>query len=89
LTASFHSTDCRPCFGFSGTSRTSTFPPSFRLKLAAKDAGLVTESALLRGLDLPVLQAIAVRLGEGTTEHGDEDFSATYANQVLPRVREN
>lgn len=54
------------------------FEPSFRLKLAAKDAYLVTESALLHALDLPVFEAIATRLGDGATEHGDEDFSATY-----------
>jgi 3-hydroxyisobutyrate dehydrogenase len=54
------------------------FSPSFRLELAAKDAGLVTESALLHGLDLPVFEAVAERLGEGAVAHGDEDLSATY-----------
>jgi 3-hydroxyisobutyrate dehydrogenase len=54
------------------------FSPSFRLKLAAKDAGLVTESALMHSLDLPVFNAIAERLDEGAVQHGDEDFSATY-----------
>jgi 3-hydroxyisobutyrate dehydrogenase len=54
------------------------FSPSFRLNLAAKDAELVTDSALLHGLDLPLFEAIAMRLGEGTAEHGDDDFSATY-----------
>lgn len=54
------------------------FTPSFRLKLAAKDANLVGESAVQHGLDLPVLDAIAERLSEGAMEHGDEDVSATY-----------
>jgi len=54
------------------------FAPSFRLGLAAKDAGLVTESALLHGLDLPVFEALAERLGAGVAEHGDQDIRATY-----------
>jgi 3-hydroxyisobutyrate dehydrogenase len=54
------------------------FTPSFRLKLAAKDASLVGESAVQHGLDLPVLEAIAERLSEAVMEHGDEDISATY-----------
>ncbi len=54
------------------------FAPSFRLTLAAKDAGLVSRSAREHGLDLPLLDLVARRLGEGTAEHGDKDFSATY-----------
>jgi len=54
------------------------FAPSFRLTLAAKDAGLVSRSAREHGLDLPLLDLIARRLNEGTAEHGDKDFSATY-----------
>jgi 3-hydroxyisobutyrate dehydrogenase len=54
------------------------FAPSFRLKLAAKDAGLVRDAAWQRGLDLPLLELIADRLGEGTGEHGEKDVSATY-----------
>ena len=30
-----------------------------------------------RGLDLPLFELIADRLGEGTEEHGDKDVSAT------------
>ncbi len=41
------------------------FSPSFRLKLAAKDASLVGESALQHGLDRPVFATIAERLSEG------------------------
>jgi 3-hydroxyisobutyrate dehydrogenase len=54
------------------------FTPSFRLKLAAKDASLVADSAQRHGLDLPLMTAIEQRLNEGAQQHGDEDFSATY-----------
>jgi 3-hydroxyisobutyrate dehydrogenase len=61
------------------------FDPSFALRLAAKDAGLVRESADARGLELPVLEAIRRRLGEGVAEHGDEDMSATFLTSA-PRT---
>jgi 3-hydroxyisobutyrate dehydrogenase len=54
------------------------FEPAFRLGLAAKDARLVAESAERRGLDLPVLSAIAQRMTAGAEEHGDKDMAATY-----------
>jgi len=54
------------------------FTPAFRLTLAAKDANLVRVAAESRGLDLPVLEAIAQRLAESAKEHGEKDFSATY-----------
>ena len=54
------------------------FTPSFRLKLAAKDASLVADAARRHGLDLPLLTTIEQRLNEGAREHGDDDFSATY-----------
>ena len=54
------------------------FTPSFRLKLAAKDAGLVTDAAWHHGLSLPVLEAIARRLSQAAAGHGDQDISATY-----------
>ena len=53
------------------------FAPSFRLTLAAKDADLVSQAAQRRGMDLPLLDLVARRLGEGGAEHGDEDFCAT------------
>jgi len=43
-----------------------------------QDAGLVGDSAWQHGLDLPLLELVARRLGEGAREHGDKDFSATY-----------
>lgn len=54
------------------------FEPSFRLALAAKDAGLVEESAERHGLDLPLARIIHQRLAQGAAEHGDADMAATY-----------
>jgi 3-hydroxyisobutyrate dehydrogenase-like beta-hydroxyacid dehydrogenase len=54
------------------------FTPSFRLRLAAKDAVLVGDSAWQHGLDLPLFELLARRLGAAVAEHGDEDVSATY-----------
>jgi 3-hydroxyisobutyrate dehydrogenase len=54
------------------------FTPAFRLSLAAKDAGLVADAAWQHGLELPLFEVIARRLGQGTAEHGDQDVSATY-----------
>jgi 3-hydroxyisobutyrate dehydrogenase len=54
------------------------FEPSFRLRLAAKDAGLVEDAIDRHGLDLPMVSAIRRRLDEGVHEHGDKDMSATY-----------
>lgn len=54
------------------------FTPSFRLRLAAKDAGLITDAAWQHGLDLPLFDLLARRLGQAAAEHGDEDISATY-----------
>jgi 3-hydroxyisobutyrate dehydrogenase len=55
-----------------------SFEPSFRLALAAKDAGLVQAAAERHGLNLPMLRAIRERFDEGADEHGDLDLSATY-----------
>jgi 3-hydroxyisobutyrate dehydrogenase len=54
------------------------FKPSFRLRLAAKDAGLSAELAQHHNLDLPLIAAISARLAEGVPLHGDEDLAATY-----------
>jgi 3-hydroxyisobutyrate dehydrogenase len=54
------------------------FEPMFSLKLAAKDAGLVEESARRHHLDLPMFAAIRRRMAEGAKEHGEKDMSATY-----------
>jgi 3-hydroxyisobutyrate dehydrogenase len=54
------------------------FEPSFKLSLAAKDAGLIQEACDRYGLELPILAAIERRLLEGAAEHGDRDMAATY-----------
>jgi 3-hydroxyisobutyrate dehydrogenase len=54
------------------------FEPSFRLRLAAKDAGLVVDAMDLHGLDLPLVTAIRDRLAQGVSEHGEKDMAATY-----------
>ena len=54
------------------------FEPSFRLRLAAKDAGLVADAIDLHGLDLPLVIAIRDRLEQGIPEHGDKDMAATF-----------
>jgi 3-hydroxyisobutyrate dehydrogenase len=54
------------------------FEPSFALRLAAKDAGLVEQSLDRRGLDLPLPRTIRERLDQAARDHGDEDVSATY-----------
>ena len=54
------------------------FEPSFRLALAAKDAGLAEAAAADLGLDLPLVAAIRRRFDAASVEHGDKDMSATF-----------
>jgi len=54
------------------------FTPSFRLSLAAKDAGLALAAAEDAGLELPMLAAIRERMAAVAAEHGDEDLAAVY-----------
>ncbi len=54
------------------------FDPMFKLALAAKDAGLITESAAEHGLDLPLFAAIRDRMLAGADGHGEEDMIATW-----------
>lgn len=54
------------------------FTPSFRLSLAAKDAGLALEAAAEAGLELPMLAAIRERMVAVARDHGDEDLAAVY-----------
>ncbi len=54
------------------------FTPSFRLSLAAKDAGLALEAAEEAGLELPMLAAIRERMAAVAEKHGDEDLAAVY-----------
>jgi 3-hydroxyisobutyrate dehydrogenase len=62
-----------------------SFEPSFRLALAAKDTDLAVRAARDAGLKLPMLEAIAVRLGEGARAHGEEDLAATYLTSSTAR----
>src|SRR5437763_10680890 len=50
------------------------FEPAFRLALAAKDAGLVEESAKSHNLDLPLFSVISQRMSEGAKHHPDDDM---------------
>jgi 3-hydroxyisobutyrate dehydrogenase len=59
------------------------FEPSFRLRLAAKDAGLVVDAVDLHGLDLPLVTAIRDRLEQGIPEHGEKDMAATYLTSTM------
>lgn len=58
------------------------FDPSFRLELAAKDAGLAAELAEQHGLDLPLIVTISERLAEGAARHGEDDMAATYLTSL-------
>lgn len=54
------------------------FTPSFRLELAAKDAGLAVDAAEEAGLELPMLAAVHERMVHASHAHGEEDLSAVY-----------
>ena len=55
------------------------FPPSFELKLAAKDARLCVEAAERAGLDLPLQRVVAERMAAGVEAgYGEEDMAAVF-----------
>ncbi len=55
------------------------FAPSFTLRMARKDVGLILEAARNAGLELALAQATDERLGRAIElGHGEEDVSATY-----------
>ncbi len=60
------------------------FDPSFKLALAAKDAGLAQQAIERYDLDLPLLELVRERLRQGAEEHGDEDLAATYLTSASP-----
>jgi 3-hydroxyisobutyrate dehydrogenase len=62
------------------------YTPSFRLALAAKDAGLAADAAKDAGLDLPMLEAIHKRMAEAARDHGNEDMAATFLASRPPPV---
>jgi 3-hydroxyisobutyrate dehydrogenase len=56
------------------------FPPSFALRLAAKDADLVIDAASRHGLDLPLIRTVAAQMHRAEElGHGDDDVAATFA----------
>ena len=68
-----------PYFRMKGTAiLEGNFEPMFRLALAAKDAGLVEDSARRHDLNLPLFSTIKERMLEGAEEHGDKDMCATW-----------
>jgi 3-hydroxyisobutyrate dehydrogenase len=54
------------------------FEPMFSLKLAAKDAGLIEESAERHGIEVPLFSTVRSQMSKAAKDHGDEDMSATY-----------
>jgi 3-hydroxyisobutyrate dehydrogenase len=62
------------------------FEPMFRLKLAAKDAGLIEESAERHGVEVPLFSVIREQMSRAAQEHGDEDMAATYFASAPARV---
>ena len=64
-----------------------SFDPSFSLKLAAKDAGLVAEAAAAAGLELPLPRVIREQMEKAIEAgHGDEDMAATFLASCLERA---
>lgn len=56
-----------------------SFEPSFSLKLAHKDAGLVLEAAAAAGIELPLPALVRDQMGKAIDlGHGDADVSATF-----------
>jgi 3-hydroxyisobutyrate dehydrogenase len=54
------------------------YEPSFALRWALKDAGLVDEAGRGAGLDLPLARTVAERMRQAIEAgHGDEDMAAT------------
>lgn len=54
------------------------YPPSFPLRLAAKDAWLALEAAADAGVELPGLRATAAQFDCAAGDHGDKDLAAVY-----------
>jgi 3-hydroxyisobutyrate dehydrogenase len=53
--------------------------PSFKLELAAKDAGLVLDAAARAGVEARVARAVRKAFERGVElGHGDEDMAAVY-----------
>jgi 3-hydroxyisobutyrate dehydrogenase-like beta-hydroxyacid dehydrogenase len=60
---------------------TGSYPPAFKLALAAKDLGLATGLATGRGLELRLAQAARSRLQAAERDGlGEQDYSAVVAH---------
>ncbi|MDQ1584706.1 MAG: 3-hydroxyisobutyrate dehydrogenase [Actinomycetota bacterium] len=56
-----------------------SFPPSFALDVALKDAGLILDAAAAAGVDMAVTAAVQRHMARASElGHGDEDMAATY-----------
>jgi 3-hydroxyisobutyrate dehydrogenase len=56
-----------------------SFEPSFALKLAHKDAGLVLDAAGAAGIELPLPALVRAQMGKAIElGHGEDDLSATF-----------
>ena len=56
-----------------------SFDPSFSLKLAHKDAGLVLDAARAAGIELPLPALVREQMGKAIEAgHGEDDLSATF-----------
>jgi 3-hydroxyisobutyrate dehydrogenase len=56
-----------------------SFEPSFSLKLAHKDAGLVLEAAAAAGIELPLPALVREQMGKAIERgHGEDDLSSTF-----------
>lgn len=64
-----------------------SFEPSFKLRLAAKDAALLEEAARRHDLDLPLIATVRRRLEEGAESYGEEDMAATYRTSAVRSPR--
>lgn len=59
-------------------------PPSFPLRLAVKDIGLVQDAVAAAGLPAPLLDAVAARYEAALAAgHGDEDLAALAASHPV------
>jgi 3-hydroxyisobutyrate dehydrogenase-like beta-hydroxyacid dehydrogenase len=71
-----------PARGKRSNLETGMYPPNFTVSLAAKDAGLVVDTAVRLGLELPVARAgLAWMARAADGGFGDLDYSAVIAHQ--------
>jgi 3-hydroxyisobutyrate dehydrogenase/2-hydroxy-3-oxopropionate reductase len=71
-----------PARGKRTNLETGTYPPNFTVSLAAKDAGLVVDTAERLGLELPVARAAREWMAAAAKGgFGDLDYSAVIAHQ--------